>query len=146
MKLPLPPRVLTISIFKKSYHSIKNCRHVQLLRRVQVESCSAALRRASIGLPWPMTSPSFAVAAGNNDKRTALHRVKSVKMLHILLQHGAMLETQDRFGATPLLEIVRHQYDVDVVSAMVEAGANVHAADLAGNTVLHLARGPKALQ
>ncbi len=77
--------------------------------------------------------------------RTAMHRYpeltlnphEAVKLMKLLLEHGADLNARDRFGQTPLH--VAAQYGYAPVKYLIDAGAELNARDKDGRTPLHLA-------
>lgn len=74
------------------------------------------------------------------DKQLLLQAATApVASLQILIQRGARVNAQDRFGVTPLMEAVIGN-NIAAVRVLIAAGANPHLRDLRGDTALDLAR------
>ncbi len=80
------------------------------------------------------------IDAARTDGSTPLHvSVNACQAcVNVLIDHHARLDAADRLGATPLLRAAALGSSWDF-RRLSSAGANPLAADLAGNTVLHLA-------
>jgi len=97
--------------------------------------------------PQPNQSPVLKLSTNNstNDKkgglklskyeddlgRTALHWAKNARIVELLLEDGADIGHRDKVGGTPLMMACR-QGHVEVVQALVNAGAEVAAVDSQG--------------
>lgn len=73
--------------------------------------------------------------------KAPLCSAQSPEMVNFLLDNGADIEIKDDKQETPLFYAVFG--DVDVVQALVKRGANIHALDKSGNTILHYQSDPK---
>lgn len=73
--------------------------------------------------------------------KAPLCSAQSPEMVNFLLDNGADIEIKNNNQETPLFYAVFG--DVDVVQALVKRGANIHALDKSGNTILHYPSDPK---
>jgi ankyrin repeat protein len=61
-----------------------------------------------------------------------------IRMIRMLLQHGANPEIVDHQGECPLQLAVRFK-SLDMVNALLDGGANINKVNGTGNTALHVA-------
>lgn len=83
------------------------------------------------------------VHAVNATGHTPLHLVQDRGVLRVLLRHGAKLEARGTAGDTPLIAQATEGPDTGslaIMTALVEAGADVSARDNAGKSALDYAR------
>jgi ankyrin repeat protein len=84
----------------------------------------------------------------NNRGRTELHSCfdtidanfycqNKSKIVYKLIKHGAVVNTAGNNGVTPLHRAVFNPHFVDIVRILIANGADVHAKDNKGNSVLH---------
>lgn len=73
--------------------------------------------------------------------RAPLCSAQSAEIVNFLLDNGADIEIMDDRQETPLFHAAFGE--VEVVQALVKRGANIHALDKSGNTVLHYTSDPK---
>lgn len=84
-----------------------------------------------------------AVDAVNDRGHTPLHLVQDRRVLQVLLRHGATLEARGTDGDTPLIAHAVEGPDTGslaIIAALLEAGADAEARDLAGKSALDYAR------
>lgn len=68
----------------------------------------------------------------------------SDRVIDVLVEYGVNLEARDAKTQTALLKAVtKESDDTATVRTLIRHGANVHAKDIAGKTVLHLVRGSR---
>lgn len=82
------------------------------------------------------------VNARNDAGMTPLHIAQSPSLVAVLLRHGAELDARSLGGATPLLVQAGEQLDsgsLEVMAALIAAGADVRAARDDGKTALDIA-------
>ncbi|KAJ4289329.1 hypothetical protein N0V88_007080 [Collariella sp. IMI 366227] len=80
--------------------------------------------------------------AKTKNGNTPLHlaNTEKLRLLEILVEHGADINAVNVWGRPPLLEMIKQlQYrpNVEVFLKLLELGADVHIADDQGNTILH---------
>jgi len=83
------------------------------------------------------------VNAADNHLNTPLHRAveeKYTAVIHQLITAGANVNAQNDDQKTPLHLAVYYHVFTDDIRALVAAGADVHAVDLTGESVLDIAR------
>ncbi len=72
-----------------------------------------------------------------------------VGVIQFLLQHGAKVSAPDNQGATPLMQAARSYGRIDIMKALIAAGADIHSADGEGAKAFRKAfqtPGPEAMQ
>lgn len=79
------------------------------------------------------------VNAANDEGITPLHLAGWPEMAELFLRHGAKLEARSHYGATPLLVLAAEPEREDIISVLLEAGANVNAIQKDGHTALDIA-------
>mmetsp|Transcript_47923 Transcript_47923/g.111806 ORF Transcript_47923/g.111806 Transcript_47923/m.111806 type:complete len:558 (-) Transcript_47923:91-1764(-) len=77
------------------------------------------------------------INAKSGTQQTPLHLAKSRAMVKTILAAGGDLEAVDKFKRTPLLHSLE-KGPIDVVEALLEAGASIKAKDGSGHTSLHI--------
>ena len=88
----------------------------------------------------PITS--ITIITCDKRKETLVHTVVdseigSIKMLNLLVSHGASVNIPDSSSVTPLLSAVNQYYpNKDIVSYLIKVGADVHYQDNKGQSVL----------
>ena len=81
--------------------------------------------------------------AGNS----SLHLAKESDILDVLINGGLDLEARNDAGQTPLLFAVdRNRPSEALITALIERGADIHALDPMGNSLLHLVRSESSLR
>jgi ankyrin repeat protein len=73
---------------------------------------------------------------GRTVLHTAAERESRSKFIRFFLDHGADIESRDAHGRTPLL-VAALERNLDAITVLLEAGADVHAVDNEGLTALH---------
>jgi ankyrin repeat protein len=71
----------------------------------------------------------------NDRGETALHRARSIDVLHRLIQAGSDVNATDLYSETPLHRVP----DPEHIRVLIAAGANVNAEDGLGRTPVHVA-------
>lgn len=93
-------------------------------------------RKADPSVAQPRWGTPLHFAAGHGD----------IDAVNLLLSHGAVIDSRDRSGATPLMVSVKlcnryaHPW---IVNPLLKAGADIHAKDKDGRTALHHAINPQ---
>ena len=78
-----------------------------------------------------------------DEDQTPLHFVRSVPVTKVLLQYGALVDTKNRAGYTPLHTALFHprrRYNIEVAQCLVAHGADInqrHSNSLLNETLLH---------
>ena len=60
-------------------------------------------------------------------------------MMEFLLQNGALVNSKDSFGRTPLHHVVAETCNLDVVKLLLQNGAQISSKDFEGKTPLQIA-------
>ncbi|KAI5816118.1 hypothetical protein BZA77DRAFT_369074 [Pyronema omphalodes] len=107
---------------------------------------------SSLTLAHLLLTSGASISCRNKQLQTPLHlasRCGNLSVLELLLQHGADENAVDQFGCTPLFYAAggsreKDSYDglteeerIEVVNALLDAGADLGRRDELGNTVLH---------
>jgi ankyrin repeat protein len=74
----------------------------------------------------------------NEKKLAAIHFVRDLPTLYILLNAGADINAQAASGLTPLMLAIRSNYEI-FAKTLVDAGADIRLKDAEGMTALHYA-------
>ena len=102
--------------------------------------CNTAARTNGIVLMERLLTAGISPNAADYDCRTALHlgaAVGNLEIVKILVQFGAKIGFQDRWGVDALMEAVKHKQS-NVAKFLIEAGANVNTEDLSKcNSMYH---------
>ena len=80
--------------------------------------------------------------AKNQDGNTPLHMMNthlSIEVLSLFLEYQACLEAKNNRGHTILLQSLTGRNSGHTYKMLIKAGADVHAVDFEGSTVMHLA-------
>jgi len=70
---------------------------------------------------------------------TAFHLSVVARLAGLLIAKGAKVNTEDKWGYSPLHTAAKHGYD-NIAENLIDAGADVNAEDVAGQTPLEFAK------
>lgn len=77
----------------------------------------------------------------NSDYRTSLAEENAKEMFDILIKHGAVLNYTSTYENNTMLHAAADSGNSYIAKKVIEAGVDVNALDIDGNTALHLAVG-----
>ena len=103
-----------------------------------------AVKENNIDAVKQLLSAGIDVNIGDRNRLTALHFARSAEMVKFLKESGANVDIRAKQGITPLHRIT-YREDIKpsertvIFQALLDSGADIHAQDEDGNTVVHYA-------
>ncbi len=111
-----------------------------------VTALHMAVESANIRITEMLIKAGADIEERDNNGDTFLHmaaRQKKIQLVHILVKNGIDVSAANKFGETPLICACKaNEYQKpssDIVSLLLEYGAEVDTLDAAGHTALHYA-------
>jgi ankyrin repeat protein len=128
-------RLLTPYMYRCAKDLVSKCGYGRpyFLRAVEAGNLTAVRHFIEVGTSVNMSDPTEDLIS------TALHRCVRegyIEMAQLLIQHGVNISSVDSFGLTPLHQAIGGRSEETWAKLLVDAGADIFARTVAGDTML----------
>jgi ankyrin repeat protein len=125
--------LLTTHMYRCAKDLVSRCGRPYFLRAVKAGNLTAVKHFIEVGTSVDMSDPT------DDFLQTALHRCVRegyIEMAQLLIQHGVNISSVNSFGLTPLHQAIGGRSEETWAKLLVDAGADIFARTVAGETML----------